>query len=124
MKTYELKYIETCLSDYFSGYGKPVIQVPVDGNTTVEQVKDYLLSYWATEHIEELETESYEKAVLEYMTDICTYAVGKVLSLEDIGKVMAKKWDSTLPIYETEEDYDEGEIYSYFALVEIEEEEN
>lgn len=120
MKTnYELNYFQTCLSDYFTGSHKPVVQVPVDGTTTLENLKDMLLDYQATEHLEDLDTESYNQAVLDYFTSI--WESGKWKTVEDM---MEELWDGSLPVFENEEDYDEGCVYSYFILEELEGEED
>jgi hypothetical protein len=87
--SYSLSHIDTCSSDYFSGHHLPVVQVLVDENSTYKDIKDGLLSYWATDHIEDLDTEAYELAVnelfesfttLDYVPDTLAYVGG---SMED-----------------------------------------
>jgi hypothetical protein len=84
---YSLSHIDTCSSDYFSGHHLPVVQVLVDENSTYKDIKDGLLSYWATDHIEDLNTEAYELAVnelfenftsLDYVPDTLAYVGGSM----------------------------------------------
>lgn len=37
-----LRHIDTCLPDYFNGSDLPYISIPVDGDTTIKQVKEAL----------------------------------------------------------------------------------
>jgi len=37
---YTLRYLDCCLPDYFQGSSNPVIAVPVDGNTTYQDLKE------------------------------------------------------------------------------------
>jgi hypothetical protein len=85
--SYSLSHIDTCSSDYFSGHHLPVVQVLVDENSTYQDIKDGLLSYWATDHIEDLDTEAYELAVnelfenftsLDYVPDTLAYVGGSM----------------------------------------------
>jgi hypothetical protein len=39
-----LKYLDTCLPDYFNGFGGEVFAVPVDGDATYQDVLDGLHS--------------------------------------------------------------------------------
>jgi hypothetical protein len=85
--SYSLSHIDTCSSDYFSGHHLPVVQVLVDENSTYQNIKDGLLSYWATDHIEDLDIEAYELAVnelfenftsLDYVPDTLAYVGGSM----------------------------------------------
>ena len=85
--TYSLHHIDTCTTDYFCGHHLPVAQVLVDENSTYKDIKNGLLSYWATDHIEELDTEAYELAVhelfenftsLDYVPDSLAYVGGSM----------------------------------------------
>ena len=40
----KLSLLDICLPDYFRGYHKPVLQVPVSNTTTPEELKESLLS--------------------------------------------------------------------------------
>ena len=39
-----ISFYDVCLPDYFGGHHKPVLQVPVDGNTTRKEIYSSLLS--------------------------------------------------------------------------------
>ena len=43
-KQITVSFYDTCLPDYFEGHYKPILQCPVDGNTTREQLYNGLLS--------------------------------------------------------------------------------
>jgi hypothetical protein len=43
-KNITVSYVDCCLSGYFNGSSKPVLQYPVDGATTRKQLYDGLLS--------------------------------------------------------------------------------
>lgn len=43
-KQITVSFYDCCLPDYFGGHHKPVLQVPVDWNTTRKQLYDCLLS--------------------------------------------------------------------------------
>lgn len=43
-KQITVSFYDACLSDYFGGHHKPVLQVPVDGNTTRKELYSSLLS--------------------------------------------------------------------------------
>lgn len=43
-KKITVSFYDACLPDYFGGHHKPVLQVPVDGNTTRKEICDGLLS--------------------------------------------------------------------------------
>ena len=63
----ELQYLDLCLPDYFSGHHCPVIQIPVDSTTTVNDVRLALLESDCTDHIQEdFDPEEYKQAVCEY----------------------------------------------------------
>ena len=44
-KQITVSFYDACLPDYFGGHNKPVLQEPVDGNTTRKELYDGLL--WA-----------------------------------------------------------------------------
>lgn len=43
-KQITVSFYDACLPDYFGGHHKPVLQVPVDGNTTRKELYSSLLS--------------------------------------------------------------------------------
>lgn len=43
-KQITIRFYDACLPDYFGGHHKPVLQVPVDGNTTRKGLYSSLLS--------------------------------------------------------------------------------
>ena len=43
-KKITVSFYDACLTDYFGGHHKPVLQVPVDGNTTRKELYSSLLS--------------------------------------------------------------------------------
>jgi len=112
---YELVYLGTCNSQYFGGYHSPVVQVMVDGCSTVGDVRDQLLDiYTATDHIEELDVEAYEKAVLEYFTDLFITNKNKFPD-SSVEEMMDAFWNINLEIPEDDEE-DEWDVYSFFGL--------
>ena len=42
--TIKLSFVDACFPDYFGGHHLPVLQVPVDGTTTRQQIADMLHS--------------------------------------------------------------------------------
>ena len=119
MKNFSLAYITTCATDYFSGYHLPVVQVLVDCETTIQDLADSLNSADTYDHLpEEITSENYKQAVLEYFTTL--FLNWKTLPVdEDSKNFWNLKWDSSL---ESMEDYEEYDVYSYFCLEEIENE--
>jgi hypothetical protein len=45
---YQLYHIDTCLPDYFAGYYKPVLAVPVDSTTTRKSLIDSIVNEYNT----------------------------------------------------------------------------
>ena len=43
-KQITVSFYDACLPDYFDGYHEPILQVPVDGNTTRKELYNSLLS--------------------------------------------------------------------------------
>lgn len=90
---YSISHIDTCNTDYFSGHHLPVAQVLVDENSTYQDIKNGLLSYWATDHIEDLDVDAYETAVNELFENFTTLdyvpdTLAEVGSMED-----DEQWD-------------------------------
>lgn len=101
----KISYYETCNSQYHAGHSIPVVQVPVDGNTTFKEVRDMLLDPQATEHLDVLGEfnlwKEYDIAV-NYLFDY--YA----------EQNLPKRWDFSLDV--PRDDQDEWDVYAYFVL--------
>lgn len=109
-RKYEIYHIDTCTPSYFSGHHLPVIQVPVTRGTTYQDIKDYMLSYEATEHLEDtIDYEAYRQAV-EVLFD---------LSVDDLSDVPTTC--GMIDPVDDEDGYSEG-VYFFFDLEECEEE--
>jgi len=101
--TYEINHVETSTPSYFSGSHNPVIQVPVTNKSTYQEVKDYLLSYEATEHLEDdlYDKESYQEYVNKLFQGLDLNAIPKCCTyIEDLTD---------------ESDFDEC-VYMYFTI--------
>lgn len=99
--TYQLNYLCTCTTDYFQGSSKPVVQVLVDENSTFQDIQSNLLEYIATCHLEDLDTEAYEKALNDYFDNIPFMATRIPEQLKGVGSM---------------EEHDEWDLYMYFTL--------
>jgi hypothetical protein len=99
--TYQLNYLCTCTTDYFQGSPKPVVQVLVDENSTFQDIQSNLLEYIATCHLEDLDTEAYEKAINAYFDNIPFMATRIPEQLKGVGSM---------------EEYDEWDLYMYFVI--------
>ena len=70
-KQITVSFYDACLPDYFSGHHKPVLQCPVDGNTTRKELYNGLLSELAQGVIDwqidnnQLDYESIKQAIRE-----------------------------------------------------------
>lgn len=104
---YTLSHIDTCRADYFSGHHLPVVQVLVDENTTYQDIKLALLdTYSSIDHIEDIDTDKYVEAVhdlfsnftsLDYVPD----------TLYEVGSM---------------EEQEEWDLYMYFVVEGVEDE--
>lgn len=106
---YELSHIDTCCSDYFRGHNLPVVQVMVDENTTYQDIKLSLLdTYYSIDHLEDIDSDKYVEAVHDLFANFTslTYVPD---SLYDVGSM---------------EDYDEWDLYMYFVIETVEEDED
>lgn len=107
----KLQYYETCNSQYHRGHHMPVVQVMVDGETTVGAVREALLDNFAYAHLEESllksdgHYEAYREAVDECFADIIT------------DGFIDNLWDRSLGV--PEEDQEDWDCYSYFVLTEL-----
>lgn len=101
-----IRHIDTCLSCYLTDHhtrpGEFLVGVPVDGNSTLRDVRDMLLDEIDMFDVEGLpEPREVERAVAEAFH----------------GFTMEKKFDPTLDVID-EEDYDAGreDCFAWFLL--------
>ena len=74
MKRYIVSYIDCCLPDYFGGHYRPVLQYPVDGNTTRKQLYDGLLYVLAEGVIDwQIEQNSLDYDAIRQAIKDCLY---------------------------------------------------
>lgn len=106
---YTLRHLDTCTSDYFAGSHNKTIQVPLHSKSTYLEIKNYLGSYEATEHLDELDDMLYEQAIEDLFYGIKLKEIPKCTRyIEDV----------------TDEDSDYVEtVYMFFDIIEEEEEE-
>jgi hypothetical protein len=105
---YELNHADTCCSDYFRGHHLPVVQVLVDENTTYQDIKLALLdTYSSVDHIEDINVDKYVEAVHELFANFTTLDYVPD-SFYDVGNM---------------EDFDEWDLYMYFTVTTVEDEE-
>lgn len=111
---YKLVYLGTCNSDYFPESNLPVVQVEVDGTTTVGMLKERLLSY-----------ETFEPAIsnldLDTLNQLYIVFTAYKQAVEDFWQehaLVAKAvFDSKLGLnLDEREDYD---VYAYFGIEEV-----
>lgn len=62
-----VRHVATCNSDYFSGHHLSTFSIMVDGTSTYQQIKDEMLDYQTTEHLE-YPVFYYEYGVYAYFT--------------------------------------------------------
>lgn len=87
-KTVEL--LDFCLPDYFSGYPKPVVAIPVYCNMTSEEVQeaynDELNAIW--EHLEYGYTKEELKLLEDYGKDVSNFnAIEDIEEVEDMEDI-------------------------------------
>jgi hypothetical protein len=105
---YDINHIDTCQSDYFRGHHLPVVQVLVDENTTYQDIKLALLdTYSSIDHIEDIDVDKYLEAVHELFSNFTTLAYVPD-TLYNVGNA---------------EDFDEWDLYMYFTITTVEDEE-
>lgn len=105
-KTVEL--LDFCLPDYFSGYPKPVIAIPVYGDMTQGEIGEAMLTEISSiyEHLQS----GYSEDEIKMFED---YARGLSDTLDHFE-------DGINPDYETDTDNDMFEpAYLYFAICEM-----
>ncbi len=101
---YEISHTDTCKSSYFTGHIKPWFSILVHNKTTYKDLKEQMLEYQTTEHLENL--------------DIDEFKLG-VKALFD-GLDLTTVFDPSLDDYDDlDDDYD---CYAYFTVTRIEDE--
>ena len=107
-KKITVSFYDCCLPDYFGGHHKPVLQVPVDGNTTRKELYSSLLSELAQGVIDyqidenQLDYDAIREAIKE-----CIYFKPEC-SNDDI-------LFPDLPAYEDLES-DDSMVYTFFVI--------
>ena len=106
---YKLNHIDTCTSPYFRGHHLPVVQVIVDENTTYQDIKLSLLdTYYSIDHIEDIDSDKYVEAVHDLFSNFTSLSYVPD-TLYEVGSM---------------EDCDEWDLYMYFVIETVEEDEN
>ena len=73
-KQITVSFYDACLPDYFDGHHKPVLQYPVDGNTTRKQLYNGLLSELAQGVIDyEIDENRLDYAAIRQAIKECIY---------------------------------------------------
>lgn len=118
--TYQLNYLCTCTTDYFQGSSKPVVQVLVDENSTFQDIQSNLLEHIATCHLEDLDTEAYERAVNCYFKEaserVATYYFTAVEITDRTRFMLQSLVPEQLKGVGSMEEQDEWDLYMYFTL--------
>ena len=70
----KLRHIDTCLPDFFNGSDLPYLQVVVDGNTTLGDIKSMLKNKVRNDAISNEETEIDENELRSAIDNICSVA--------------------------------------------------
>ena len=74
MKQITVYFHDLCLTDYFRGHHKPILQYPVDGNTTRKELYSGLLSELAQGVIDyEIEQNSLDYDAIQEAIKECIY---------------------------------------------------
>ena len=97
-------YLDTCLPDYFQGFGGSVLACPIDGNTTYTELKNMLYQ----------EVDNTEIPNGKGMNVIFSALVDSVYDLFREVKNMESKVSPSTPIYEDTQD---ESVYMYFGVV-------
>ena len=105
-KQITVSFYDACLPDYFGGHHKPVLQCPVDGNTTRKQLYGGLLSELA-------------EGVIDYQID------ENRLEYDDIRQAIrdctfwndtCKEDDVAFPHLPAYEESDDCMVYAFFVI--------
>ena len=105
---------DLCLTDYFRGHHKPVLQYPVDGNTTRKELYSGLLSELAQGVIDyEIEENSLDYDAIRQSIKDCLYCDDK----RNDNDILFPD----LPVYE-ELESDDCMCYAFFIIDWIDEE--
>lgn len=113
---YNLVYLGTCNSQYFQGSYLPVVQVLVDGTTTLGSLREQLEEYVNFEVCEYSLTESdYNGNMLDrfalYLTAVQDFWLERQL---DNSKLLNENLE--IPVGEEEDEWD---CYCYFGIEEV-----
>ena len=114
-KQITVSFYDCCLSDYFRGHHKPVLQYPVDGNTTRKKLYSGLLSELAQGVIDyEIEENSLDYDAIRQSIKDCLYCDDK-RNDNDILFPELDKWGDS-------DDDIEYPCYAFFIIDWIDEE--
>ena len=107
-KQITVSFYDCCLSDYFRGHHKPVLQYPVDGNTTRKELYSGLLSELAQGVIDyEIEENSLDYDAIRQSIKDCLYCDDK----RNDNDILFPD----LPVYE-ELESDDCMCYAFFII--------
>ena len=108
-KQITVSFYNVCLPDYFGGHHKPVLQVPVDGNTTRQQLYSSLLSELAQGVIDyEIDENRLDYAAIRQAIKDCIYFKPEWKD-DDILFPDLDKWDET-------DDNCDSVVYAFFVV--------
>lgn len=115
-KQITVSFYNVCLPDYFGGHHKPVLQVPVDGNTTRKDIHSSLLSELAQGVIDyEIDENRLDYAAIRQAIKDCIYFKPEWKD-DDILFPHLDKWEES-------DDNCDSMVYAFF-VVDWEEEDN
>lgn len=107
-KKITVSFYDACLPDYFGGHHKPVLQVPVDGNTTRKQLYDVLLSELAQGVIDyQIDENNLDYDAIREAIKDCIYFKPECQD-DDILFPDLDKWE------ESDDDYEP--VYAFFVV--------
>ena len=116
-KQITVHFYDCCLPDYFGGHHRPVLQYPVDGNTTRKELYSGLLSELAQGVIDyEIEQNSLDYDAIRQAIKECIYFDDKRNDNDILFPDLEKWWDENTPD-------NEPSVYAFF-IVDWEEIEN
>lgn len=108
-KQITVSFYDACLPDYFGGHHKPVLQCPVDGNTTRKQLYDGLLSELAEGVIDyEIDNNQLDYDAIREAIKDCIFFKPEC-SNDDVIFPDLDKWE------ETDDDCD-CLVYAFFVV--------
>ena len=116
-KQITVHFYDCCLPDYFRGHHRPVLQYPVDGNTTRKELYSGLLSELAQGVIDwQIEQNSLDYDAIRQSIKDCLYFDDKRNDNDILCPNLEKWWDENTPD-------NEPSVYAFF-IVDWEEIEN